>query len=429
MHLTLGSTMNIYKKRAALRIGLVSLLLAILGSPLAWLISRENTDEEVVLFAIEESRRPLAFLNDASKSDTDNARQAQNGANILTSGIFDIAEVYDAQGKKLAEQMTPTGSLVENQLPHHARPDYQDTHYENNAISLEGEKRTAIRVFVPLFDKQKKLSGYFEGVRVIPEWQMQQISADASIVALMVAIASLLCGMTIYPVVTYLAKENERKTLQIYESHISMMEALGRAIAKRDSDTGAHNYRVAWMSALMGEKRGLSGEHMQGLIIGSFLHDVGKIGIPDAILLKPGKHTPEEMQIMRTHVEHGEQIVKGAGWLPSVAAVVAAHHEKWDGQGYPRGLQGDTIPLEARIFAIVDVFDALCSKRPYKEPFSYEQAIAILREGAGSHFDPDLLAQFLDIASSVYNTISSMNEEQIHALLRETMTRHFVITA
>jgi HD-GYP domain-containing protein (c-di-GMP phosphodiesterase class II) len=159
------------------------------------------------------------------------------------------------------------------------------------------------------------------------------------------------------------------------------------------------------------------------------LHDVGKIGIPDAILLKPGKHTPEEMQIMRTHVEHGEQIVKGAGWLPSVAAVVAAHHEKWDGQGYPRGLQGDAIPLEARIFAIVDVFDALCSKRPYKEPFSYEQAIAILREGAGSHFDPDLLAQFLDIASSVYNTISSMNEEQIHALLRETMTRHFVITA
>jgi HD-GYP domain-containing protein (c-di-GMP phosphodiesterase class II) len=74
------------------------------------------------------------------------------------------------------------------------------------------------------------------------------------------------------------------------------------------------------------------------------LHDVGKIGIPDAILLKPGKHTPEEMQIMRTHVEHGEQIVKGAGWLPSVAAVVAAHHEKWDGQGYPRGLQGDAIP-------------------------------------------------------------------------------------
>jgi hypothetical protein len=152
--------MNIYKKRAALRIGLVSLLLAILGSPLAWLISRENAEEEVVLFAIEESRRPLAFLNDG-QIDTDNARQAQNGANILTSGIFDIAEVYDAQGKKLAEQMTPTGSLLENQLPHHARPDYQDTHYENNAISLEGEKERP-SVFVPLFDKQKKLSGYFE---------------------------------------------------------------------------------------------------------------------------------------------------------------------------------------------------------------------------------------------------------------------------
>ena len=421
--------MNIYKKRAAQRIALVSLLLAILGSPVAWLISRENAEEEIVSFAIEESRRPLAFLDDASMTDNDKARQAQHGADILTSGMFDIAEVYDAQGNKLAEKVTTTGDLVESQLPHHPRPDYQDTRYENNGITLAGNKRNAIRVFVPLFDKQKKLTGYFEGVRVIPEWQMQQISADASMVALMVAIASLLCGMTIYPVVTYLAKENERKTLQIYESHISMMEALGRAIAKRDSDTGAHNYRVAWMSALMGEKLGLSGENMQGLIIGSFLHDVGKIGIPDAILLKPGKLTPEEMQMMRTHVEHGEQIVKGAGWLPSVAAVVAAHHEKWDGQGYPRGLSGTMIPLEARIFAIADVFDALCSKRPYKEPFSYEQAISILQESAGSHFDPDLLTQFLDIASSVYNTISSMNEEQIRELLRETMTRHFVITA
>lgn len=419
--------MNIYKKRAAQRIGLVSLLLAIVGSPVAWLISRENAEEEIVSFAIEESRHPLAFLDDASMTDSEKARQAQHGADILTSGIFDIAEVYDAQGIKLAEKVTATGDMVESQLPHHPRPEYQDTHYENNGITLAGDKRNAIRVFVPLFDNQKKLSGYFEGVRVIPEWQMQQISADASIVALMVAIASLLCGLTIYPVVTYLAKENERKTLQIYESHISMMEALGRAIAKRDSDTGAHNYRVAWMSALMGEKLGLSGEHMQGLIIGSFLHDVGKIGIPDAILLKPGKHTPEETQMMRTHVEHGEQIVKGAGWLPSVAAVVAAHHEKWDGQGYPRRLSGPAIPLEARIFAIADVFDALCSKRPYKEPFSYEQAIAILQEGAGSHFDPDLLAHFLDIAASVYNTVSSMNEEQIRELLRATMTRHFVI--
>lgn len=106
-----------------------------------------------------------------------------------------------------------------------------------------------------------------------------------------------------------------------------MMESLGRAIAKRDSDTGAHNYRVAWIAAGIAEAMGLSGSAMQALIAGSFLHDVGKIGIPDAILLKPGKLDENEFVIMRTHVEQGEQIVTGMGWLDGANAVVAGHHE------------------------------------------------------------------------------------------------------
>ncbi|MDE2427825.1 MAG: HD-GYP domain-containing protein [Burkholderiales bacterium] len=420
--------MNIYRKRAAQRIALVSVILAAIGSPVAWLVSRENAEEEIVSFAIEESRRPLAFLNEVEAPEVDKMRLAQDGANALAGGIFDIAEIYDARGKKLAEQSSPTGSRIESLLSHHERPAYRDAYYENKAIVFDGQERNAIRVFVPLFDNQRQLLGYFEGVRLIPKWQITQISSDASIVALMVAIASLLSGLTIYPVVAYLSRENERKTKEIFSSHISMMEALGRAIAKRDSDTGAHNYRVAWMSAKMGERIGLSGEPMQGLIIGSFLHDVGKIGIPDAILLKPGKHSDDEMHIMRTHVAHGEEIVHGAGWLPSVAAVVAAHHEKWNGEGYPRGLKGAGIPLEARIFAIVDVFDALCSKRPYKEPFSFEQAVDILKQGAGNHFDPELLDVFLEMAADIHATISTLNEEQIRSLLRESMTRHFVIS-
>ena len=129
-------------------------------------------------------------------------------------------------------------------------------------------------------------SGYFEGVRLVPEWQSAQIQTDALVAALMAMLASLACGAVIYPVVLHLAKENERKTRLVLESHVAMMEALGRAIAKRDSDTGAHNYRVAWMAATLGEAVGLSGVDMQSLIAGSFLHDVGKIGIPDAILLK-----------------------------------------------------------------------------------------------------------------------------------------------
>jgi HD-GYP domain-containing protein (c-di-GMP phosphodiesterase class II) len=149
------------------------------------------------------------------------------------------------------------------------------------------------------------ITGYFEGVRVVPEWQRTQILSSAMTVALMVGLASLLCGAVLYPVVVRLSADNERKTREVLDSHIAMMEALGRAIAKRDSDTGAHNYRVAWIAAGIGEKLGISGDEMQALIAGSFLHDVGKIGIPDAILLKPGKLDDAEMNVMRTHVNQG----------------------------------------------------------------------------------------------------------------------------
>ncbi len=244
-------------------------------------------------------------------------------------------------------------------------------------------------------------------------------------VALMVVLASLVCGGVLYPIVTYLAADNDRKAREVLESHISMMEALGRAIAKRDSDTGAHNYRVAWISATLGEAVGLSGSRMQELIAGSFLHDAGKIGIPDAILLKPGRLTAQEMDIMRTHVAMGEQIVTGAGWLDGGKDVVAHHHEKWDGSGYPRALAGEAIPLVARIFAIADVFDALCSKRPYKEPFSLEQAMEILLRDAGSHFDPELMQEFSRIASHVHAATVNATEDEARRLMEAMVRKHF----
>ena len=418
--------MNIYRRKAARRIALASIILALIGSPLAWLISRENAEESVVAFAMEESRRLLPFSEGSGSITGLTLQQAQSGADALAGGIFDIAEIYDRQGNKIAEQLSSFGHQIEGALPHHVRPTYTQPGYENLPIQMGARKQTAIRVMLPLYNQKQQVFAYFEGVRVLPEWQVAQISTDAAVVALMVAIASLLTGLAIYPVVTYLSKENAQKTKELFESHISMMEALGRAIAKRDSDTGSHNYRVAWLSARLAENLGFRGTRMQGLMIGSFLHDVGKIGIPDAILLKPGKHTTEETAIMRMHVTHGKEIVHGAGWLPSVAAVVEAHHEKWNGDGYPEKLQGEQIPLEARIFAIMDVFDALCSRRPYKEAFSFEQAISIIEDGRGSHFDPDLLDHFLRIASELYQELSSKNEEQIRDSFIELMQLHFV---
>jgi HD-GYP domain-containing protein (c-di-GMP phosphodiesterase class II) len=241
----------------------------------------------------------------------------------------------------------------------------------------------------------------------------------------MAGLAALLCGMVLYPVVVHLSADNERKAREVLDSHISMMEALGRAIAKRDSDTGAHNYRVAWIAAGIAEKMGVSGHAMQALIAGSFLHDVGKIGIPDAILLKPGKLDAAEMTIMRTHVNQGKEIVTGAGWLDGANDVVASHHEKWNGSGYPQQLKGEDIPLSARIFAVADVFDALCSKRPYKEPMSFEASMAILDKDTGSHFDPSVMTVFKPMAQGIFDQLAQADESTARQLLEDRVRRHF----
>ncbi len=411
-----------FKKKVALRIGTVSLLLASIASPLAWYVSRENAEESIVSFAMEESHRLLHHHDAVDLQGPDGKLHAEAAAKTLTGGLFEIAEIYSADGSKLAEGLTTDGEKLEKEMSAHSKPAYKDTHYESYHLSSD---RWVLRVFVPLQEPGAPITGYFEGVRLIPDWQREQIMASALTVALMVCLASLACGGVLYPIVIRLSADNERKAQEVLESHISMMEALGRAIAKRDSDTGAHNYRVAWISATLAEAVGLRGSDMQALIAGSFLHDAGKIGIPDAILLKPGKLTAEEMDIMRTHVAMGEEIVTGAGWLEGGRDVVACHHEKWNGSGYPRGQAGEDIPLVARIFAIADVFDALCSRRPYKEPLALDAAMEILQRDAGSHFDPHLIAVFAGMAPAIHATTVNASEAETRDLMEGMVRRHF----
>ncbi len=418
--------MNTFQKRTAIRIAGVSIMLACLSSPLAWFVARENSEESVVALAIEESGRLLHHFDAIELSGANAIEHAALAAKTISGGMFDIAEIYDPQGAKLAESLTQEGEAIESLLPNHGAPVYRESSYES--LRLAGDI-WALRVFVPLRNSATDLSlpitGYFEGVRVVPEWQRAQIFDSSLTVALMVGLASLLCGAFLYPVVVHLSSDNERKAREVLDSHISMMEALGRAIAKRDSDTGAHNYRVAWIAAGIAEQMGIQGTAMQALIAGSFLHDVGKIGIPDAILLKPGKLDDAEMRIMRTHVNQGKEIVTGAGWLDGANDVVASHHEKWNGTGYPQQLKGEDIPLSARIFAVADVFDALCSKRPYKEPMGFEAAMGILDKDTGSHFDPGVMAVFKPMANDIFDRLAQADENTARQLLEDRVRRHF----
>ena len=185
----------------------------------------------------------------------------------------------------------------------------------------------------------------------------------------------------------------QRKTNRAY---LDTIERLGIAAEYKDEDTASHIFRMSNYCAILARGLGLMPDEVQTILRASPMHDVGKIGIPDAILLKPGKLTGEEFDVMKTHAENGCRILEGSDseLLEAGMLIAISHHEKWDGSGYPKGLAGEEIPLWGRISAVADVFDALTSKRPYKEAFSNEKAYAILKEGRGKHFDPGVLDVF-----------------------------------
>jgi putative two-component system response regulator len=161
--------------------------------------------------------------------------------------------------------------------------------------------------------------------------------------------------------------------------------------------------RMSHYSRLIAQALGFSKPMLEDLFSAAPMHDVGKIGIPDAILRKPGKLDDEELRVMRQHPEIGARIIgeQKDGMLAMAHRIALAHHEKWDGTGYPMGLAGTAIPLEARIVAIADVFDALTSKRPYKAAWTFEATTAYLREQSGRHFDPELVELFLSLLPQV----------------------------
>jgi response regulator RpfG family c-di-GMP phosphodiesterase len=174
----------------------------------------------------------------------------------------------------------------------------------------------------------------------------------------------------------------------------STLRALTAALETRDAETHGHSERVVTFSLRLGREYGLTTKEMKALEFGSLLHDIGKIGVPDAILRKPAKLTDEEWIRMREHPLHGQQILRGIKFLEGAARVVAQHHEKWDGSGYPLGLKGEEIDICARIFSVADAFDAITSDRVYRQGRSYEAAAQELSEWIGRQFDPKVVEAF-----------------------------------
>jgi len=234
---------------------------------------------------------------------------------------------------------------------------------------------------------------------------------------------------------TYLEEMVARRTQELDgalrslgEAYRTTLKALTSALEARDSETHGHSERVVNFSLRLGRELGLDAEQMRSLEFGSLLHDIGKIGVPDAILRKPARLSESEWVKMREHPLHGQKILRGIKFLEGAARVVAQHHEKWDGSGYPLGLRGEEIDLNARIFAVADAFDAITSDRVYRKGRGYDEALAELEAYCGRQFDPEVVAAFRRVPREEWDEIRRLSLEARERLATaqrvETVANH-----
>ena len=344
------------------------------------------------------------------------------GHSALTDlGDFAYAALYDNRGHEVGYATRSSEAEVRRfrEILAPLQPDGMSAQTELGSPFRVGQ-RHGLPFILAVTDERDQTAGYGKGIFVLSPQTEAYILRTTWGAAALAVIFVFATTLIVFPLMRGLLVKLEQQTELLLYANVDTIKVLGSAIAKRDSDTDTHNYRVTFYSVRLAEAIGLDEPNIRSLIKGAFLHDVGKIAIRDTTLLKPGRLNTEEFTEMQSHVRHGLEIVENAGWLSDAGQVIGGHHEKYDGSGYPDGLAGEAIPITARIFAIADVFDALTSARPYKEAVPPDQSLAILREGAGRHFDPALLEAFEPLAPVLYATMSQQ-EDALRATLDEVI--------
>ncbi len=353
----------------------------------------------------------------------DPERHRQALREFLEQTDFVSLRLYSSgQGLLIEAWKTGNRNLAAAAAAHrHAFPAAGERHY--NQIRVDDT--LYVQVLIPLISSEQRIFGYFEGIYRVAPQTLEAIAHRVRDALLLVLLVVALTTLALYPVIVALNRSTLRLSDALLDSNVELMRTLGSAIAKRDSDTDAHNYRVTLYAVRLAQALRRPKDEIAALIAGAFLHDVGKIGIPDGILLKPGKLSAAEFDTIKTHVSIGEDIVGESKWLAKARDVVAFHHEKYDGTGYLRGVSGEAIPFNARLFAIIDVFDALTSQRPYKPALPLDQAMRMLAEGRGAHFDPDILDVFVPLAAELLREYAAAGESYLKACLAEFEGRYF----
>lgn len=252
---------------------------------------------------------------------------------------------------------------------------------------------------------------------------LQGITDSLEVASLSIVI-SLMTAAGLYPALRRREEVLLKNTTTIAHNNIEVLALLGKLVELYDPETNGHNLRVSLYTVMFCEALGLSPDEVVRATKGALLHDIGKVMVPDYILGKPGPLTPEERHKMQTHVRHGMELVAQAEILNEAAPVIAGHHERYDGTGYPRGLKGVEIPLVARIFAIIDVFDALTSRRVYKPAYSVADALATMADQRSLHFDPILFDQFVELAPG-FVSLLPRQETALVDMLNKRLLRYF----
>ncbi|MFN3077796.1 MAG: HD-GYP domain-containing protein [Alphaproteobacteria bacterium] len=415
----------------ARRLAVAALLVSLLFGAGMFFYEMEKVDDSTVKLALQESKlfeRQAGFLLNRPERIEREKLQAELDAfmraRILAGdGHFVFMEFYSTNQEMVAESANDTFTRdLEHRIDVSVHQFYPDHVWYQRVIT---DGAIYIQTVTPVQNSDGNLVGYFEGVYHVAADTVAEIRDRVVTTIATVVMVVMATTLFLYPIILSLNRGLMRLSRDLLRANLETLAVLGGAIAKRDSDTNAHNFRVTVYAIRLAEAIGMSRAGILGLIKGAFLHDVGKIAISDAILLKPGRLTEDEFAIMRTHVQHGVDIVRRSDWLAGAAEVVRCHHEKFDGSGYLEGLVGEAIPLSARVFAVVDVFDALTSRRPYKEPMSYEDTMAILAKGSGSHFDPKLVSAFAKIAPALYEEFSGREDERAEMALHALTAQYF----
>ena len=340
-------------------------------------------------------------------------------------GNFIVIELYSKEKKLVAEAIRQGSEPIELEMDRYRHEFMMKGRGDYKKLSVGTQ--LYVMVMEPLNMEDGTTEGYFEGIYEVDQGTMKEVMDKIRWSVLQVVMIISITGLILHPLIISLNRQLIRSSMALFQANLGMIEILGNAIAKKDCGTSIHNYRVTIYAIRLAEAIGLSGEEMKGVIKGALLHDMGKIAISDAILLKPDALSPEEKAVMRTHIQHGVDIIRDYQWLSDAMDVIAYHHERFDGKGFLKGLQGAGIPLSARIFTVCDVFDALMSKRPYKEALSFDQSMQTVRQMRGTHFDPMVVDTFDRLAKKLCEEIGKADEDSLKQMLKQLMDKYFGI--